>query len=81
MKVVEKTAFFSELKKICRPEMGYIPKSVVVEAFEKVSFDIQKKEQVFCPTQDCSCPYYKNGICTIKNPMEECDDFASCYIE
>ena len=42
MKIVEEQAFFSELKKLCRPEMGLIPKSAVVEAFRKVEFNLDK---------------------------------------
>ena len=31
---------------------------------------------VVCPADDFSCPYYKEGECTIENPREECDEFA-----
>lgn len=43
MKVAEKIAFFSELKRLCKPDMGLIPKSAVVQAFETVQFYIKKE--------------------------------------
>lgn len=32
-----------------------------------------------CPLDDFTCPYYdvEKGVCTIDNPMEECDDYAA----
>lgn len=42
MKVAKKEAFFSELKKLCRPDMGLISKRAVVEAFQNVEFNIDK---------------------------------------
>ena len=42
MKVAKKEAFFSELKKLCRPDMGLIPKRAVIEAFQNVEFNIDK---------------------------------------
>lgn len=45
MKVAEKVAFFSELKKLCKPDMGLIPKSAVIEAFKNVEFNIQKEKK------------------------------------
>ena len=35
----------------------------------------KEKEEVFCPTGDISCPYCAEGLCTMKNPWEECDDY------
>ena len=37
-----------------------------------------------CPVNGWDCPYYKNEEdhpcqCTMENPMEECDDFASSW--
>ena len=31
----------------------------------------------YCPSEDSTCPYYnsKTGICSIGNPLEECDDY------
>lgn len=31
----------------------------------------------YCPTEDCSCPYYncRSGLCALgKKALEECDD-------
>ena len=33
-------------------------------------------EPIFCPANGWDCPYYENGICYIRNPMEDCDDWA-----
>lgn len=30
-----------------------------------------------CPMGDDSCPYCKVGRCTLENPMEDCDDYAT----
>jgi hypothetical protein len=38
-----------------------------------------KGETIYCPVNGWDCPYYENGICYIKDPMEECDDFAACF--
>ena len=37
-----------------------------------------------CPVNGYDCPYYKDESnhhcqCTLENPMEECDDFASMW--
>ena len=39
-----------------------------------------------CPVNGWDCPYYKDDTshpcqCTLDNPYEECDDFASMYDE
>ena len=36
-----------------------------------------KMKTYYCPTYDTSCPYCKGDdcICTIGNPLEECDDY------
>lgn len=36
-------------------------------------------EHIHCPVNGWDCPYYKNGICQLENPYDECDDFASSY--
>lgn len=28
-----------------------------------------------CPVNDLECPYYMDGLCTIGNPVKECDDY------
>ena len=33
------------------------------------------KSRIACPTNDWTCPYYKNSTCTIDNPMAQCDDY------
>ena len=33
--------------------------------------------QFYCLPQEHNCPYYKNGFCQLKDPMPECDDYAS----
>lgn len=33
---------------------------------------------VYCPVNGWDCPYYKkDGVCTIENPYENCDDYAA----
>ena len=32
-------------------------------------------EKYYCPEFEYDCPYDKDGVCTIGNPMEECDDY------
>ena len=34
-----------------------------------------------CPVNGCDCPYFKDSenhhcVCTMENPMAECEDFA-----
>ena len=43
MKVAAENEFFRELKKLCHSEMGLIPKSAVVEAFNNVKFNLDKE--------------------------------------
>ena len=31
------------------------------------------------PVEGCDCPYYDDGLCFIRDPMEDCDDFASMF--
>lgn len=33
----------------------------------------------YCPVNGWDCPYYKNGICYVDNPFEDCDDWASFF--
>ena len=39
------------------------------------------KIKYYCLTEDCECPYYKNGFCELDNPEEECDDYATLCAE
>ena len=36
-----------------------------------------KDFECVCPSGDFTCPYWAQGFCTIGNPNDECDDFAS----
>ena len=35
-----------------------------------------KREPVYCPVNGWDCPYYEKGICYIRDPMEDCDDWV-----
>ena len=35
-----------------------------------------KREPIYCSANGWDCPYYENGICYIRNPMEDCDDWG-----
>lgn len=32
--------------------------------------------KIYCPCEDCECPYFEDGICYIEDPVEECGDFG-----
>lgn len=36
-------------------------------------------ETTYCPVNGWDCPYYKNGVCYIDDPIEDCDDFGSFF--
>ena len=36
-------------------------------------------EPIFCPISGYDCPYYDNEMCFIRDPMEDCDDFAFMF--
>ena len=38
-----------------------------------------KGETVFCPVNIWDCPYYKDGICYVADPIEDCDDFGFVF--
>ncbi len=39
-------------------------------------------KKIYCPVNGWDCPYYrKNGVCTIQNPIKDCDDFACFWDE
>lgn len=42
-----------------------------------------KKNHIHCPVNGWDCPYYTDKghpcRCTLENPIEECDDFASIW--
>ena len=35
-----------------------------------------KHQPLYCPVNAYGCPYCIQGICYIKDPMEDCDDWA-----
>ena len=38
--------------------------------------------KVFCPANECDCPYYKkDGVCSLENVEKECDDFYFYWLE
>lgn len=42
------------------------------------------KKHYHCPVNGWDCPYFRHSenhhcVCTLENPMEECDDFASVW--
>ena len=37
-------------------------------------------EPIFCPVNAWECPYYDNGMCFTRDPIEDCDNFA-CFFE
>lgn len=40
----------------------------------------EKPSTIYCPSGAFDCPYYqKNGVCTIGDPLSECDDFGAYY--
>ena len=39
----------------------------------------KEKEEVFCPTNDISCPYNAEGLCTMEKPWNNCDDAIAIY--
>ena len=38
-----------------------------------------KGEPIFCPVNGWDCPYYDDGTCFTRDPMEDCDDCASMF--
>ena len=37
---------------------------------------LRNGEPIYCPVNGWDCPYYGKGICHIKDPIEDCDDFG-----
>ena len=33
----------------------------------------------YCTVNGWDCPYYKNGVCHIDDPIEDCDDFGTFF--
>ena len=38
-------------------------------------------KHIHCPVNSWNCPYYSDGICTLDDPMSDCDDFAGAWGE
>ena len=38
-----------------------------------------KGETIYCPVNGWDCPSYEDGICYIRDPMEEFGDFSVCF--
>ena len=42
--------------------------------------DKKRKQHIHCPVNGWDCPYYTDKghpcLCTLENPIEDCDDFA-----
>ena len=36
-------------------------------------------ETTYCTVNGWECPYYKNGVCHIDGPIEDCDDFGAYF--
>ena len=36
-------------------------------------------EKTYCPVNGWDCPYYKDGVCHIDDPQEDCDDWGSFW--
>ena len=36
-----------------------------------------KEDPIYCPVNDCTCPYWSDGICTLENVAMECDDYMA----
>ena len=36
-------------------------------------------ETTYCTVNGWDCPYYKNGVCHIDDPIEDCDDFGAYF--
>ena len=36
---------------------------------------------IHCPANGWDCPYWVKGLCTIGDPLTECDDFGFFYKE
>ena len=36
-------------------------------------------ETTFCPVNGWDCPYFKNGVCHVDDPQEDCDDWQMFF--
>ena len=35
--------------------------------------------KIYCPVNGWDCPYYKNDVCHIDDPIGDCDDFGAYF--
>lgn len=40
---------------------------------------IYNGEITYCPVNGWDCPYFKDNVCHIDDPIEDCDDFACAF--
>lgn len=40
---------------------------------------VHNGETVYCPVNDWECPYWKKGVCTIEDAVEDCADFGAHF--
>ena len=40
---------------------------------------LRNGEPIYCPFDAWDCPYFKKGICTIDDPLKDCDDFGAFW--
>ena len=45
----------------------------------KESNGLHNGEPIYCPCNGWDCPYYEKKICYIRDPMEDCDDWAAFW--
>lgn len=48
---------------------------------EQAKQELKDNIQFYCLPQEYDCPYYKNGFCQLKDPITDCDDYASLVEE
>lgn len=36
-------------------------------------------EITYCPVNGWDCPYFKDNVCHIDDPIKDCDDFACAF--
>lgn len=44
--------------------------------FVKESNGMRNGKPIYCTVNGWDCDYYKDGVCYIANPIEDCEDFA-----
>ena len=54
------------------------------ERMPNIQVTIHKNCHFHCPVNAWDCPYFSHTekepcLCSLENPMKDCDDFASCW--